>query len=47
MCISPLYEDYEAIVRLIREGDAEAAKQRTIEMLPVQDKILECIKKYL
>ena len=47
MCISPLYEDYEAIVRMIREGDAEGAKQRTIEMIPVQDKILACIKKYL
>lgn len=47
MCISPLYEDYAAIVRMIREGDAEGAKQRTIEMIPVQDQILECIKKYL
>ena len=47
MCISPLYEDYEAIVRMIREGDAEGAKQRTIEMIPVQNQILECIKKYL
>lgn len=47
MCITPLYEAYEAIVRMIREDNAEGAKQRTIEMLPIQEQIVSCIKKYL
>lgn len=47
MCMTPLYLAYEEIVKLIRANDAESAKQKTIEMLPVQEKILECIKKYL
>lgn len=47
MCITPLYEAYEKIVTLIRQEKPEEAKQVTLEMVPVQDQILETIKKYL
>lgn len=46
LSITPVYEAYSEIVRLLREGKPEEAKIVLVEILPVQIKIIACIEKY-
>lgn len=47
LSIKPLYTGYTEIVRLLREGDAAAAKAAIVRILPVQNQITQCIEKYV
>lgn len=46
LSITPLYTAYTEIVNLLRGGKVEEARKLYVETLPVQEKILEIIKKY-
>lgn len=45
LSISPLYKAYSDIVTLLRNNQPEKAKEVFDEILPIQTKILDCIKK--
>ncbi len=47
LSITPLYEGYTEILRLLRGGEPEAARQLLTEILPQQEKIICCIKKHM
>lgn len=47
LSITPVYEAYSEIVRLLREGQPEQAKEILAEVLPVQDEIVKCIEKHM
>lgn len=47
MSITPLYEAYTKIVDLLRKGDAKEAKSILADVLPVQERIVACIKKHM
>lgn len=44
LSITPMYEAYTKIVDLLRTGKPEEARQELIQILPVQEQILQCIK---
>lgn len=46
LSLTPLYEGYSQIVRLLREEQMEEAEAVYEKLLPVQEKILKCIEKY-
>ncbi len=46
LSLTPLYEAYGEITRLLREGDAEAARALLLETIPVQERIMECIRRH-
>ena len=46
LSMTPLYEGYAKVVSLIRENRMEESKERLLELLPIQEKIVECIRKY-
>lgn len=46
LSIMPLYEGYNKILGLLRNSQPHPAKELMAELLPVQAKIIECIKKY-
>ncbi len=46
LSIKPLFNAYTGIVRLLREGNIVGAKAAIAEILPVQNRITECIEKY-
>lgn len=46
LSITPLYNAYTDIVRLLREGEPEKARNILQETLPVQEKIIDCIESY-
>lgn len=46
LSITPLYKAYTEITNLLRSNQPEQAKAVFKETLPVQDDIIECIKKY-
>lgn len=46
LSLTPLYNAYSEIVRLLREDQPEQAKQVFEEVLPIQNKIVDCIEKY-
>ncbi len=46
LSITPVYEAYSEIVRLLRAGEPEQAKKVLEGILPIQEKIVNCIKKY-
>lgn len=46
LSLTPLFEAYSEIVRLLRADDPEQAKKILTDILPVQQDILDCIKKY-
>lgn len=46
LSLTPLFKGYDGVVSAIRSGDFTAAKQIMSDTLPVQEKILDCIKKY-
>jgi type II secretory pathway predicted ATPase ExeA len=43
LSLTPLYEAYTDIVALLRSGDVEKAKSILVDILPVQEKIIQCI----
>lgn len=46
LSITPVYEAYSEIVRLLRAQQPEEAKAIMEKILPVQTKIVNCIEKY-
>lgn len=46
LSISPLYNAYTEIVRLLREGNIAGAKAAIAKILPTQDQITQCIEKH-
>ncbi len=46
LSVEPLYIAYSEIVRLLREGNVAGAKAVIRKVLPIQDKIVECIEKH-
>lgn len=47
LSITPIYEAYSEIVRLLREDQPEPAREVLKKMLPVQEAIVQCIEKYV
>lgn len=47
LSLTPLYEAYTEIVALLRANDPEKARALLTGILPVQQDIIECIKKYI
>ena len=46
LSITPVYEAYTEIVNLLRTGKPEQARPILEKILPVQEEIVQCIKKY-
>lgn len=46
LSINPIYEAYTEIVNLLRAHQPEQAKLVLEKIIPVQNDIIECIKKY-
>ena len=46
LAVTPLYNGYSDIVRLLREERPKQAKEVIRTMLPVQEEIIRCIEKY-
>lgn len=44
--ITPLFDEYVKILTLIREDNMDAVPGAIRDMLPIQEKILECIGEY-
>jgi len=47
LAVTPLYKAYSEMLVLLREGKPKHAKIVLKEVLPVQDKIISCIEKYM
>lgn len=47
LSITPLYQAYSDIVRLLRENRVEEAKEVFEQVLPVQAGIINCIETYI
>lgn len=47
LSITPLYEAYTEILNLLRGGQPEDARRLLEEILPQQEKIIDCIKKHM
>ncbi len=47
LSITPVYEAYSQIVDLLRKGNPAEAKVLIEKILPVQNEIVECIKKHM
>lgn len=45
LSVTPVYDAYSEIVRLLRAGEPEQAKKILEQVLPVQADILKCIEK--
>lgn len=46
LSLTPLFSAYSDIVNLLRENKPEEARKILVDILPVQNQILSCIKKY-
>jgi len=46
LSVTPIYESYSEIVKLLRAEQPEQAKQILERLLPVQTAIIDCIEKY-
>ncbi len=46
LSLSPLYAAYTEITKDLREGNTEKAREELESILPLQEGIIECIKKY-
>lgn len=46
LSVTPLYTYYTKIVDLLRADKPDEAKQLLLEVLPIQEKVVSCIKKY-
>ncbi|MBQ4347529.1 MAG: hypothetical protein IJC39_03695 [Firmicutes bacterium] len=47
LSLTPLYKAYTDIVALLRESKPDEAKEILLGIIPVQEKITACIKKYM
>lgn len=47
LSITPVYESYSKIVDLLRTEKPEEAREILKQVLPVQEKIVECIKSHM
>lgn len=47
LSITPVYDAYTQIVALLRSNQTEEAKKVIRNILPVQEEIISCIKKYM
>ncbi len=47
LSLTPLYEGYSEITALLRAGESDKARERLEELLPIQEKFIECVKKYI
>ena len=46
LSLTPLYEAYSEITNLLRKGEPEQARKLLTDIRPVQEKIVDCIRKY-
>ena len=46
LSLTPLFTAYSEIVALFRADKPDEARQMLVEILPVQEEIISCIKKY-
>ena len=46
LSIQPLFTRYTQSLTLLREGKPAQAKEAYLELLPLQDQILECIRRH-
>ncbi len=46
LSLTPLYTAYTEIVNLLRAGKPDEAKKVLVDILPVQEQMISCIKKY-
>lgn len=46
LSVTPIYEAYGQIVDLLRSGKPEEARKVLQDVLPVQEKILDCIERH-
>lgn len=46
LSLTPIYEAYTEIVNLLRSEKPEEARQVLVDVLPVQEKIIECIERH-
>ena len=46
LSLTPIYEAYTEIVALLRADQPEQAKEVLEGVLPIQEKIIDCIKRY-
>lgn len=46
LSITPVYEAYSEIVNLLRAGQLEEARALLVKIIPIQDKIIQCIEKH-
>lgn len=47
LSLTPLYLGYSEIMTLLRSDEIAQAKQKLAEVLPVQEQIVACLKKYV
>lgn len=47
LSLTPLFAGYSEIMTLLRSDEIAQAKQKLTELLPVQEQIVACIKRYL
>ena len=47
LSLTPLYKAYTEIVALLRANDPAQAKKLLEEIIPVQEKLVDCIKKHV
>lgn len=47
LSLTPIYKTYTDVVALLRAGEPEKAKEELVKVMPVQNDIVNCIKKYL
>ena len=47
LSITPVYDAYTQIVDLLRKDQPEQARELLEKIIPVQDKIIACINKYM
>lgn len=47
LSITPLYESYTEILKLLRGGEPEEARALLEKILPEQEKIVSCIKNHM
>jgi len=46
LSLTPLYKAYTQIVNDLRAGNPDSARKLYLEILPVQEQFMECIRKY-
>ena len=46
LSITPLYEAYTEITELLRSGKTDEAREKTLAIQPLQQKVIDTIKRY-